>query len=455
MTSELQLRLTIENETSLPDGGPISIMVSGQRGLDIGRDQHLDWTLPDPNRHVSGKHCEIRCRDGGYWLHDVSTNGTFLNGSEGRLPAPHRLRDGDRVQIGHYIVAIAVDGDDAEGLAQTASRPAESHDLWRAEEDAAPPLDPTERRAAADRPPLHADFLDWSIDVAAPVSAGDVAPAHQDTWRDADDLSWSRGASSVIPPVEPPPPVPAPRRPIWVSREPPGLWGASQADVDGAEPGEPRAIVAPAPINDGAGPEPSDAVGPVAVDFVRLVARGAGVPETVFAQDAEELAQQLGGLIRLVVDNVTQLLNARLQAKRLARASSHTTIQALDNNPLKFAPTVDDALRLMFGSASTAYLSSQAALQQSFADLKAHQLSTYTAMQQALSTIMADLDPAVIDKDTQVGGGVAGVIRSRKAQLWDVYHARWQAKTRGQTKGMVDLFMLHFGECYDQSGRRE
>jgi type VI secretion system protein ImpI len=77
------LTLTIENESSLPDGGPLSVRVTGKRGLDIGRDSHLDWTLPDPTRFISSKHCEVRYRDGGYWLHDVSTNGTLLNGGDG------------------------------------------------------------------------------------------------------------------------------------------------------------------------------------------------------------------------------------------------------------------------------------------------------------------------------------------------------------------------------------
>ena len=73
----------------------------------------LDWTLPDPTRFISSKHCEVRYRDGAYWLYDVSTNGTFLNGSDGRLKAPHRLRNGDRLTIGQYIVAVALDGEDA------------------------------------------------------------------------------------------------------------------------------------------------------------------------------------------------------------------------------------------------------------------------------------------------------------------------------------------------------
>src|SRR5262249_21924392 len=100
--STMAPHLKIENVPNLPDGGPVEIAVTGKRGIDIGRDTHLDWTLPDPTRHISSKHAEIRYKEGGYWLHDVSTNGTFLNGSDHRMQAPHRLRNGDRFVIGHY-----------------------------------------------------------------------------------------------------------------------------------------------------------------------------------------------------------------------------------------------------------------------------------------------------------------------------------------------------------------
>ena len=42
------LRLTIENETGLPNGGPLGVTVQANR-----RDQHLDWTLPDQSRSSS------------------------------------------------------------------------------------------------------------------------------------------------------------------------------------------------------------------------------------------------------------------------------------------------------------------------------------------------------------------------------------------------------------------
>jgi hypothetical protein len=121
----MALSLRIENESSLPDGGPLGVTVTGKRGIDIGRDQHLDWTLPDPTRYISGKHCEIRYEDGAYWLYDASTNGTYLYGSDDRLKGPHCLHHGDRLVIGHYVIAVAIDGDEARRVARS-SRPAKA-----------------------------------------------------------------------------------------------------------------------------------------------------------------------------------------------------------------------------------------------------------------------------------------------------------------------------------------
>ena len=69
--------LTIDSLDALPDGGPMQFKARN-RSFEIGRQQHLDWTLPDPHRYISGVHCEVRFEKGGYWLYDVSRNGTFV-----------------------------------------------------------------------------------------------------------------------------------------------------------------------------------------------------------------------------------------------------------------------------------------------------------------------------------------------------------------------------------------
>jgi len=87
----------------------------------------------------------------------------------------------------------------------------------------------------------------------------------------------------------------------------------------------------------------ADAIG----NFIQLVARGAGLPDSAFAaRDPGELAEQLGRLLKLSTDNMKQLLEGRQQAKRLARSPNQTTVQAINNNPLKFAPDGQSAPQL-------------------------------------------------------------------------------------------------------------
>ncbi|MFY0633362.1 MAG: FHA domain-containing protein, partial [Vannielia sp.] len=113
----MTLTLRIDNFPSLSDGGPIEYSTN-QGGFEIGRDPAMDWTLPDPNRFVSSCHAEIRYENGGYWLYDVSTNGTFVNGASMRVKSPYQLQSGDKLQVGHYLVVAEV------GQAQSAQAPA-------------------------------------------------------------------------------------------------------------------------------------------------------------------------------------------------------------------------------------------------------------------------------------------------------------------------------------------
>jgi len=462
----MALKLRIENETSLPDGGPLSVTVEGKRGIDIGRDQYLDWTLPDPSRFISGKHCEIRWHDGGYWLHDVSTNGTFLYGADGRLKAPHRINDGDRFAIGHYIIVADVDDQGAGPEVQPAAGPQRYEELWDAT-DAAPPIDPKQLKAPRDLKPVRPDFLDWAVDVTPPPSepsgwdAPPATPAHGD--------EWSRGRTFQHPPPPEPPAVPNPRRPVYVTGEPSGPWAgsagpergdsaaasvlaAAQALSSTAAPAPParqppRPVPPPAP----AIAELTAPVDPSAVaDFIRLFARGAGLPEDAFAaRNPSELALELGQLMRLVSENMRQLLEARQQAKRLARSANQTMIQATENNPLKFAPTVEDAMRIMFGPQTRSYVDARRALAQSFDDLKVHQVKTFSAMQHALKQLLREFDPESLEASAKGDRGLAGVVGSRKARLWDIYVARWQARTENDEDGLLKAFMDYFADCYD------
>jgi type VI secretion system protein ImpI len=476
------LTLSIQNMDRLPDGGPLQINIKGQRGLDIGRDQYLDWTLPDPGRIVSSRHCEVRFRDGGYWLHDVSSNGTFVNGSELRMAGPHRLKDGDRVEIGHYIIGVKVE-DDAASLPppQVAAAPAYSRpeEMWDSV-STAPPIS-----AAELRPPRPAaeqnDLMNWYVDIpqvdepprqpaaswlppAAPPSQPAPAaaprepsippfpvPAAEQPGFDAlppmvAPSAMPRADWSITPLPEPPEPARPPQsatttRPGGYMTQPPAAIMAEIARNAAPPPAPPPEPAAAA----------SGAAGPSARVLAARMARGAGVAEDVFShRSPEEMAELTGLLLRITCENVKQMLQARAETKGLVRSTNQTMIQALENNPLKFSPTVEDALRTMFGPATTSYLDARRALEDSFRDLKTHQMNTYGAMQQALKMVVEDLDPAAVETATDKDGGIGGLMGSRKAKLWDTYVTRWKAKTERHDNGLVDAFMLYFSECYDR-----
>jgi type VI secretion system protein ImpI len=186
---------------------------------------------------------------------------------------------------------------------------------------------------------------------------------------------------------------------------------------------------------------------------LRRFARGAGIPEEVIAwRDPGEFAELLGSLMRLVAEDLKQLLLARAESKRLARSTKQTMVQALDNNPLKFSPTPEDALRLMFGRPTSGYLDARHTFEESFKDLKVHQVKTYAAMQAALRLLVEDLDPQAIEEAVGPDKGLGALVGTRKAKAWETYLARWAAKTAPHEDGLVDAFMLYFAECYDRSG---
>jgi type VI secretion system protein ImpI len=484
----MALNLQLVNETTLPDGGPVNYQITGKRGIDIGRDAHLDWTLPDPGRFISGRHCEIRYKDGGYWLHDVSRNGTFLNGSEQRMAAPHRLRTGDHFTVGHYVVAVNVEGEEAAGAGASgpaAAAPVDYQDLWTSRENVPPPIDPRQLKAARVDKPVYSDFLDWAADVPnsapqapsayaappaarpapAPVAPPAPRPAPAYATPAGSDMDWATGPPSRVPVTPPPPPpMPDPRRPRADARA--NVWDEEAAAAPAPSPSA-RAEPAPAPAFAPAAGASAPAFTPAADapaparlpsdaspnDLLRHIARAAGLPEDALAQkDPGEAAQQIGAALRLVTENLMQLLAARVQAKRLARVQSHTVIQAVDNNPLKFSPSPAEALRVMFGSSNQGYLDAHRAIGQGFADLKAHQLKTYRAMQQAIGRLMTDLEPSAIERATDEGRGIGGLLASRKAKLWDTYESRWNAKIGAESGRVVEAFLRYFAEAYDRDG---
>jgi type VI secretion system protein ImpI len=466
------LKLKIENFDQLPDGGPLSIQVD-RRGFDLGRHQHLDWTLPDDSRSISGKHCEIRFFDGAYWLYDVSTNGTFVNKSTRRVQSPYKLANGDELAIGDYIISVSVTG--LAEPSRPSPQPAQASsrrppgDIWAGTGITPPPIDRQNLLPPVQKNSRGADFLNRAADmnaVATPPPEERDQPILPQASRPASRHDpWApTGFSQPVAPAADVPPLPA--MPVaapaeWSGNDMPfpaspvpETVNPAQRPQPAVEPLHPQPAVAakPEPPPAAAGPSPADIRDQIERDFIRQFARGANISEDVLARrNAGELAQELGCLMHIICANLMQLLTARAAAKTLARSGQRTLIQPTGNNPLKFMPSPEEALRVILGPHSDSYLSSRETLEKSFTDLKAHQLASLSAMQAAAKQLFEDLSPEAIEQSA--GGPKKSLLGTNKSKFWDIFAERWNAKTAHHEHGMLGVFLDLFAEFYDRETR--
>lgn len=370
----MAIRLKIENVERLANNGP-TVFDATDSSFDIGREDR-DWNLPDPEMFISGRHCEIRYDNGSYWLHDVSRNGTFVNGSNQRINGPHRLNTGDRLRIGRYVVAVAIAplqaGASAAPSAQTYDPQVRGGNL------SAPPRDQ----------PLDPRALSFEDDAFLKSSG----PA---------DMQPRATEASAFP----------------------HAGGERSGFANSAAP-------QPQPLGQS--------------EFLRIVAAGAGVsPEVFLRRDEREVAFEMGAVLRTVVDELALLLKARAAAKVLAKSSHRTMIGSADNNPLKFLPSAEEILEVMFVRRRPGYLDAKHSFEDAFRDLKTHEIATYSAMQAALGRLLDDLSPEAIEKKLP-----ASAFSSKKARAWEAFVTTWETKEAAHENGMLDVFLAYFSEAY-------
>src|ERR1700722_2304466 len=116
----MALKLPVLSDQRAPLG-PRGSIVFGVGGGSIGRAHDNDWVLPDPERYLSAHHARVRFSNGAFHLLDTSSNGVFINERTTALGrrGSYVLRDGDRVRLGEYLIAVSID-DEAAETAETA-----------------------------------------------------------------------------------------------------------------------------------------------------------------------------------------------------------------------------------------------------------------------------------------------------------------------------------------------
>ncbi|MCG7497888.1 FHA domain-containing protein [Vibrio sp. Of7-15] len=89
---------------------------TGQKHIDmpeaggaIGRSSGCPFHLADHNKYISGTHALITTYGGMFYISDVSTNGTFVNGTKILKNQPVALHDGDVILMGRYEITAVIE----------------------------------------------------------------------------------------------------------------------------------------------------------------------------------------------------------------------------------------------------------------------------------------------------------------------------------------------------------
>ena len=410
----------------------------------IGRGQDNEWVIPDPERHLSKRHCRLVYSVGDWQLHDLSSNGTFLNRASEPVGkgSSAKLRNGDRIKFGLYELEVMIDEDeegaarDREGSLSGLRRddfamrdPPPSRADHRPYDDAGHDARLPESRSALDvsnSPILPADF-----DPLAPNQepfAGtqpDHAPALESAFRPPQPVAiipddWDVAAPAGLRPqtARPPPPP----RPLNTKTQRPRR-----------HPGRTRRRARRRHLDTG-----------LAAAFMR----GVGMSETTLP-DPEKAFERLGAATRATVSGLRQTLMARASIKDEFRIEQ-TMIRASGNNPLKFSLDDDDALATLLGTGRRTGMGAAEAIGEAFDDLRMHELATVSAMQAAVRVLLAQFEPDAVERKAE-GGALQIHPAQKKARAWDAFVRLHKDVTQALSDDFDSVFGKAFARAYEEA----
>ncbi len=393
--------------------------IFGIHGGSIGRAGDNDWVLPDPDRYISGHHARVEYRGGQYWLMDTSSNGTYLNDlsvpiSEG---GPHALKDGDRLRLGDY--ELAVDLDAVTHVAAEKSRSIEN-DLGESLD-----LGSLLANESGARPLARVDVYGQAVDVPR-ISSGQE-PMELRSRPPVREKQPSTPKSKSVP------------------------WNlATRRREPYRNPAKAQPAETPASSAIKVAPDIDAAAGPEHFSGLQALCRGAGIdPASIPVAIQSQAVQIAGQILRELSMGLMELMQERTELKKRFRISQDT-IQPSENNPLKFSAGVEEALRKLFEQYGNRYLGPVDAVRESFRDIRLHHQAMAGAMHAAFVDFVHRLDPTDLRERFDRGlkrGGLLGA--ANKMKYWDLYAELYQNLAQMPKEELPHVFVEQFARAYE------
>jgi type VI secretion system FHA domain protein len=429
--------------------GPTAYKVFDERGGSIGRLDNNDWTLPEPDKFVSSRHAVLEFRAGAFYLEDTSTNGTFVNGRD--RPAsktePTLMQDGDRIFIGDYEILVQIIDYGAAAPELTAvPASAGTQPPPRAVPQPTMPL-----------PQLSMPHAGLATETGF-ETGGPLAVIGGDYSKPRTDVHAAFDAPAVFD-VEAPVPTAAATSSPGALPEPFSFESAIPLDwqLTGSRTLQPAAPPL-VPVLPAIGPPPS-AVTPMAGAAQMATAGtvpGGGAPELLAGLGLEparvdpSIYQQLAGIIRVVVQGMLGVLQARAEVKNNFRMSM-TSIRPVENNPLKFSLNSDDALHNLFVKRNPGYLGPAEAFYEGFQDIAFHQMAMLAGIRAAYDSMLGKFHPGHLEElYTRKLRRTSLLNIGNRLKFWEMYREQFEDLEKDSEANFQLLFGEEFARAYNE-----
>lgn len=162
-----------------------------------------------------------------------------------------------------------------------------------------------------------------------------------------------------------------------------------------------------------------------------------------------EINETVGLLMRETMQGMMQVLKFRKKIKEEFRINV-TTIQSVENNPLKFSANIDDALENMFIKENNAYKKPVDAVKEGFQGIAEHQVAVVAGMQAAFRGMIERFDPAHLESRFEKYNSTSLLRLGKKTKQWNAYKEYHQGLVENLDDSFQHLFGYDFVQAYEE-----
>jgi FHA domain-containing protein len=275
-------------------------------------------------------------------------------------------------------------------------------------------------------PEMKAAYLPPAVQAAAPPAKSPAVAAP------APAAAVSRPPASA--------PRPAPPPPVRAQDLTPSVT------IPGVKTARPVFDSAPAPFD----ALPSSTANPSTDALWAAFCEGAGVSIKLPQGLTPELMKVIGQVLNHSIDGTIKLVAVRAAAKQELKADV-TTIQARNNNPLKFSPDAGVAIEQLLQPPMRGFMMGPAAVSDVMDDLLGHAIGTMAGMRAALTGVLERFEPARLEGKLAGHSVLDSVLpMNRRAKLWELYLQHYKRIRDDAQDDFHDLFGKAFIEAYEE-----